>query len=499
MSVSHYLGSLVQPTHFFPVPDVGGPLKKSKTQNYENKNNQSRIYRKVVKYSLNALNSSEHQQRPKERKQNLRSVEVSAASRPAKNFQVQSESFQNWPSWNLKKNFHSNVPQNNPPTNNFNPFLSNSPKASQMNLMSTLPCPLAPVHSLHPKVTRISTHSNYSLQFPQKTSFGMSNHSSVNPSTKGPFVSSSFHIQQKNQHLPHYSKQVAPKELKRTKSYVKSDPKVGRAEHSLVRTVSDPFAFETNNISQPSSQNHLLFSTDANISMISSPNRQSINNAGFTSSILNESRTFNILSPNNLMMMPLGSISNETRVNIYSNSKQKDLMKKEPAKQVMTGRDQLDVVHENIGAKKCFTTSRQGLSGNSLTELLTGLRPKNPERQAFLGAFANINKDNSKVVYKKSRPDRFQQRIVYTNSGRGGFKQKEAKSQPKLRIQREEGQSSYLKKAKMPKKSFVPSNSLKPNLKTSNNLFNSFKKNFKENKVVGINLKNNFKKKKSKH
>jgi hypothetical protein len=390
----------------------------------------------------------------------------------------------------------------------FNPFLSNSPETPKLDLMSTLPTPLVQNQSFHPKVTRVSTHSNYSLQFPQKSSFVQNNCSTLNNTSRPTFVSSSFHVKHHNKPQQKDSISSQQRELKRAQSYVHNDNQSfnnKKMEPNLVRTLSDPFSGEHKLISQPSSQNHLLFSTDGNLSMISSPNRQSISNTNcFTSSVLNDSRSFNMLSPNNLIIMPLGSISNETRVNIYSNGKgpkpKQDLTSTKA--NILTGRVNLGVVHENIPEKKCFTSSRQGISGNSLTELLAGLRPPD-QQQSLLNKKIHGKPLIPPNLFLNPRPKiEFVKKIPgFKSNQNGGQRNKLAKSQPKLRQMRSNVSCSNVqsKKLKQPKKSCIRYNNVyKVPGSKPNPLYYSLKKEFKENKLLGLNFQNNFKKKKSK-
>ena len=366
-----------------------------------------------------------------------------------------------------------------------NPFTN---KNSKINLLSTLPTPLVPTRTLHPKISRVSTQSNYSLQFPQNSSFVQNNLSSALTTSRSPFASSSFHIQHKKQNTSRFCKE---NEIKFTQSHFQGDNlanDIFKNDKRFIRTISDPFGLENHQYSQPSSQNQLLMSTDANISMISSTNCQSIKNPNyFTSSILNDSRAFNIISPNNLMMMPLGSISNETRVNIYSRKKQINENDK-----INTGRPNLKIVKEE---KKNFTSCRQRISGNSLTELLTGNRQQN-NKQTPLKIKAKNEQKEVWSFYKKIQKNKQKDTSIISKKKERG---KIAKSQPKLNRQRSYISTSEIprNRAKYQKKIFKQNTNYFKNLaKKENKLFQSFKKESKENKIVGIN-QNNFKKKRS--
>jgi len=195
------------------------------------------------------------------------------------------------------------------------------------------------------------------------------------------------------------------------------------------------------------------------------------------------------------MMMPLGSISNETRVNIYN---QKEKNKKEKEGKIMTGRCNLGVVPERVETKKCYTSCRQGLSGNSLTELLTGLRPKTSKKPQ-IGEMSNskLNK-NLDLVYRKTQTSGLQKRS--SKSDNRALRAKLAKSQPKLQRQRINNSYSYVNQNTLKKvqKSYLDaSNHLRQGSKKENKLYHSFKKKSKENKIINLNNKSYFKKKKS--
>lgn len=372
-----------------------------------------------------------------------------------------------------------------------NPFISNQPQLSNASLISTLPTPLAPTHSLHSKMGRISTHSNYSLNFPQKSSFVMKNNSSTNPSSQNPFSNSSFHTNYFSQAPPNFGQSGHEKQLRKAQSYFHTeDPgDLFKMDPQLVRTISDPFSVEDANASKLSSQNHLLFSTDANLSLVASPNRQSDCHLGMASSLLNDSRSFNLISPNNLIMMPLGSISNETRVNIYSQASPETRMQ-EAQGQVMSGRPHLGVVHEQAPAKKCFTSSRQGLGGNSLTELLTGLRPNRVQPED-----SRRRKKTSDHVYRKTNTVKLQK--THASQQNRSNRAKIAKSQPKRQRLNSSHTNIGRHPAKVARNNFFKSEA-KDAGKKENKLWHSFKKQSKENKAGGINHKSHFKKKKSK-
>lgn len=472
-------------------------LKKSKTQNY-GRDPCTRSQRKVIKYSLKDFNSSEHQL--KKRRNQMKSVEIiSRAKKPNK--PVRQAPFQKWPSWKNKAN--KLTPQietesaNKRPDpalekpHDFNPFISNSPQVSNVSLMSTLPTPLAPTHSLHSKMGRISTHSNYSLHFPQKSSFVMKNNSSTNPNTRNPFSTSSFHTNHFGQSPPNFGQSLQEKQLRKAQSYFHSeDPPsdIFKMDPQLVRTVSDPFTADESCLSKLSSQNHLLFSTDANLSSVSSPNRQSNCTLAASTSILNDTRNFNLISPNNLIMMPLGSISNETRVNIY-NQAPPDMRPQDAHGKVKTGRPHLGVVHEKMPPKKCFTSSRQGLCGNSLTELLTGLRPNEPSQED-----ASKRKKTSDQVYRKAHTSKLQ-RGPNSRPNRP-VRAKVAKSQPKRQRFNTSQSSVYRNQAKFGRNNFFKVEAKETGNKEKK-LWNSFKKQSKENKAGGMNHKSHFKKKRS--
>lgn len=447
-------------------------LKKSKTQNYS-RNAEAQAHRKVIKYSLKEIHSSEQQF--SRHKQHMKSVEVAPRA-------LRGAPFQKWPSW--KHKVRAPVKEKRP-GRNFNPFVSQSPKTSELSLMSTLPTPLAPTHSLHSKVGRMSTHSSYSLQFPQKASFVLKNDSLAQPSARIPFGSSSFHAKQFSQASPFGQEKPL---FKKAQSYFHTeDPpsELFKMDAALVRTISDPFNGEERSASKLSSQNALLFSGEANLSLVSSPNATSDSHLPFAGSVMNDSRHFNLISPNNLIMMPLGSISNETRVNIYSQSEHA-----QPPGTSMTGRREQDLFGRRADPKSCFTSLRQGISGNSLTELLTGLRPK-PQTDLLQQAGPRkmeYGKMQSSKLQKPGRPAPPKSRA------------KVAKSQPKLRRYRSNTLHEGAGRAGP-----VPSHNNyfrvqaapKPGAAKEKKLLHPFKKQSKENKAPGTNHRSHFKKKRS--
>ena len=146
--------------------------------------------------------------------------------------------------------------------------------------------------------------------------------------------------------------------------------------------------------------------------------------------------------------MPLGSISNETRVNIYNRTKpQKKIKEKNWKKQVLTGRPDLGVVQEKEERKKNFTSCRQGISGNSLTELLTGNRPrekrktpvkvppKNGQNKVW-GFYKKIQRGNTSKIEGSN----------YQNDRNKNERAKIAKSQPKLNRQK-----AYISTSEIPR------------------------------------------------
>ena len=438
-------------------------LKKSNTCNYDKQPNPQRVHRKVIKYSMSTLNTSTQHSQHKSRKNHLRSVEISTSSQRIRKpisktvfkKSVPGNRKQDKKAISTKQNYLSLISNNE--SISFNPFLSNYNDTP----IATSPC----TELSRTKVMRVSTASDSSISFNRSQHINMPNHESV-------FPGSSFHT--------HQSTYTNLREMKKARSLVQSEsnnPNIFRFDSTLIRTLSDPFSGDKQVTSQPSSN---VF-TDTNTLNLSSPNRESLVQAcPFTSSVVNDSKTFNVLSPNNLIIMPLGSISKQTRVNLYSNTNlNRGQSKNVSNAKVHTGRVGLKAVHEKPITKKCMTTSRNGLWGNSLTELLAGLRPVQNE----------VPRGNQLLEPNVVKSRHFQDKRN---------RSKLAKSQPKIRSRWPNNcYSSGLKlKTKQPKKSCIQYDQvMKTPQPREYKLCNSFKKDFKENKIYGMNLKNHFKKK----
>jgi hypothetical protein len=102
-NISQYVGSPHTPLQSSSFVNLNRPLKKSNTCNYETSQNPKRINKKVVKYSMTALNESKEKQRTQQRKFQMRSVEIGTRSQyissktPEKNVKHQ------WPSLKFNK------------------------------------------------------------------------------------------------------------------------------------------------------------------------------------------------------------------------------------------------------------------------------------------------------------------------------------------------------------------------------------------------------------